>query len=94
MVKALFDANILVDYLMTFRNRRSRRPYALQIVSYRNDACRSEARQYSILANGIQQDRCFLLSSYESVLLAHPIRALDVEDADVEKNRKTIARSE
>ena len=53
-----------------------------------------EARQYSILADGIQQDRCFLLLSYESVLLAHRIRALDVEDADVEKNRKTIARSE
>jgi len=53
-----------------------------------------EAHQYSILADGIQQDRCFLLSSYESVSLAHPIRALDVEDADVEKNRKTIARSE
>jgi len=53
-----------------------------------------EARQYSILANRIQQDRGFLLSSYESVLLAHPIRALDVEDADVEKNRKTTARSE
>ena len=53
-----------------------------------------EARQYSILADGIQQDRCFLLSSYESVLLARRIRALDVKDADVEKNRKTIARSE
>jgi hypothetical protein len=53
-----------------------------------------EARQYSILADGIQQDRCFLLSSYESVLLAHRIRALDVEDAEVEKNRKTTARSE
>ena len=50
-----------------------------------------EARHYSILADGIQQDRCFPLSSYESVLLAHPIRALDVDDADVEKNRKTIA---
>jgi hypothetical protein len=36
-----------------------------------------EARQYSIITNGIQQDRCFLLSSYESVLLAHRIRALD-----------------
>ena len=53
-----------------------------------------EARQYSILANRVQQDRCFLLSSCESVLLAHPIRALDVEDADVEKNRKIAARSE
>jgi hypothetical protein len=53
-----------------------------------------EARQYSIFADGIQQDRCFLLSSYESVLLAHRIRALDVEDADVEKKRKTTARSE
>jgi hypothetical protein len=53
-----------------------------------------EARQYSILANGIQQDRCFLLLSYESVLLAHPIRALDVEAADVEKKRKTTTRSE
>ena len=53
-----------------------------------------EARQYSILADDIQQDRCFLLLSYESVLLAHPTRALDVEDADVEKNRKTTARSE
>jgi hypothetical protein len=53
-----------------------------------------ETRQYSILADRIQQDRCFLLSSYESVLLAHRIRALDVEDADVEKNRKTTARSE
>jgi len=30
-----------------------------------------EARQYSILEDGMQQDRCFLLSSYESVLLAH-----------------------
>jgi hypothetical protein len=53
-----------------------------------------DARQSSILADGIQQDRCFLLSSYESVLLVHRIRALDVEDADVETNRKTIARSE
>ena len=53
-----------------------------------------EAHQYSILADGIQQDRCFLLSSYESVLLAHPIRALDVEAADVEKKRKTTDRSE
>ena len=53
-----------------------------------------EAHQYSILADGIQQDRCFLLSSDESVLLAHRIRALDVEDADVEKNRKTTARPE
>ena len=53
-----------------------------------------EARQYSILADDIQQDRCFLLLSYESVLLAHRIRALDVEDAEVEKNRKTTARSE
>jgi len=54
-----------------------------------------EARHYSILANGIQQDRCFLSSSYESVLLAHRIHALDVvEDADSEKNRKTDARSE
>jgi len=53
-----------------------------------------EARQYSILADGTQQDRCFLLSSYESVSFAHPIRALDVEDADVEKNRKTTTRSE
>jgi hypothetical protein len=53
-----------------------------------------EARQYSILADGIQQDRCFLLLSYESVLLAHRIRALEFEDGDVEKNRKTIARSE
>jgi hypothetical protein len=44
-----------------------------------------KARQYSILADGIQQDRCFLLSSYESVLLAHPIRALDAEDVDVER---------
>jgi hypothetical protein len=52
------------------------------------------ARQYSILADGIQQDRCFHLSPYESVLLAHRIRALDVEEADVEKNRKTSARSE
>jgi hypothetical protein len=50
-----------------------------------------EARHYSILADGIQQDRCFLLLSYESVFLAHPIRALDVDDADVEKNVKTIA---
>ena len=47
-----------------------------------------EARQSSILADGIQQDRCFLLSSYESVLLARPTRALDVEAADVEKKRK------
>jgi hypothetical protein len=53
-----------------------------------------EARQYPILADRIQQDRCFLLSSYESVLVAHPIRALGVEDADVEKNRKTTASSE
>jgi hypothetical protein len=53
-----------------------------------------EAHQYSILADGIQQDRCFLLSSHESVLRAHRIRALDVEDADVEKNRKVTARSE
>jgi hypothetical protein len=30
-----------------------------------------EARQYSILADGNQQDRCFLLAPYESVLLAH-----------------------
>jgi hypothetical protein len=52
------------------------------------------ARQYSILAHVIQQDRCFLLSSHESVLLARRIRALDVADADVEKNRKTTARSE
>jgi hypothetical protein len=29
-----------------------------------------EARQYLILAGGNQQNRCFLLSSYESVLLA------------------------
>ncbi|HLJ92294.1 MAG TPA: hypothetical protein VKU02_03790 [Gemmataceae bacterium] len=49
---------------------------------------------YSFLVDGIQQDRCFPLSPYESVLLAHQIRALDVEDADVEKNRKTTARSE
>jgi hypothetical protein len=34
-----------------------------------------EARQYSILADGIQQDRSFLLSSYESVLLAPNSRA-------------------
>jgi hypothetical protein len=53
-----------------------------------------EARQYSILADSIQQDRCFLLSSYESVLLAHRIRGLHVEDAAVEKHRMTIARSE
>jgi hypothetical protein len=53
-----------------------------------------EARQYSILVDVIQQDRCFLLSSHESVLLAHRIRALDVEDVDVERNRKTTDRSE
>jgi hypothetical protein len=53
-----------------------------------------EARQYSIFADGILQDRCFVLSSYETVLLAHRIRALDAEDADVEKNSKTTARSE
>jgi hypothetical protein len=35
-----------------------------------------EARQYSILADGNQQDRCFLLSSYESVLLAHTMARL------------------
>jgi hypothetical protein len=53
-----------------------------------------EARQYSLVAYGVQQDRCFLLSSYDSLLLARRIRALDVADADVEKNRKTTARSE
>jgi len=47
-----------------------------------------EAHEPSMLAVGIQQDRCFLLSSYESVLLARPTRALDVEAADVEKKRK------
>lgn len=51
-----------------------------------------EARQYSILADGIQQDRCFLLSSYESVLLAHRIRAHDVENADV--GRQTPVQNE
>ena len=30
-----------------------------------------EAHQYSILADAIQRDRCFLLSSYESVSLAY-----------------------
>jgi hypothetical protein len=50
-----------------------------------------EARQYSILADDIQQDRCFLLPPHESISLAHRIRALDVEDADVEKHRKTTA---
>jgi hypothetical protein len=35
-----------------------------------------EARQYSILADGNQQDRCFLLPSYESVLLAHTMARL------------------
>ena len=50
-----------------------------------------EAHQYSILADDIQQDRCFLLPPYESISLAHLIRALDVEDADVEKHRKTTA---
>src|ERR1700686_4484202 len=32
----------------------------------------AEAHQYSILADDVQQDRCFLLSSYESTSLAHP----------------------
>ena len=49
-----------------------------------------EAHQYSIHADAIQQDRCFLLSSYGSTSLANPI-ALDVEDADVEKHTKTTA---
>jgi hypothetical protein len=50
-----------------------------------------EAHQYSILTDYIQQDRSVLLPSYESTSLAHPIRALDVEDADVEKHSKTTA---
>jgi len=31
-----------------------------------------EARQYSIFADDIQQDRCFLLPSYESVFACAP----------------------
>jgi len=50
-----------------------------------------EAHQYSILADDVQQDRCFLLTSYESTSLAHPMGARDVEDAGVEKHRKTNA---
>ncbi|MGA7073539.1 hypothetical protein [Bradyrhizobium sp.] len=43
-----------------------------------------EAHLCSILADGIEQDRRFLLSLYESTSLAHN-SALDVEDVDVEK---------
>jgi hypothetical protein len=35
-----------------------------------------EARQHPILADRIRQDRCFLLSSYASILLAHPMARL------------------
>jgi hypothetical protein len=86
MVKALFDANLLIDCLnavsqstilpsgysincersamMNADQKRasfSTTPVFAELRQVTNEL--EEARQHSILADGIQQDRCFLLSS-------------------------------
>jgi len=55
------------------------------------DQKRAKIRFSLMASNTIAVFFCRRMSQY---LLAHPIRALDVEDAEVEKNRKTAARSE
>jgi hypothetical protein len=57
----------------------------------------AEAHQCSILADDVQQDRCFLLSSYESTSLAHPIarstlRTLTWKNTG-RQPRRSVARS-
>jgi hypothetical protein len=56
-----------------------------------------EARRYSILADDVRLDRCFLLSSYESTSLARPIvrstlRTLTWKSTD-RRPRTSVARS-
>jgi hypothetical protein len=53
-----------------------------------NPTKRANIRSSQMTSNRIAVFFCRRMSQY---LLAHPIRALDVDDADVEKNRKTIA---